>query len=732
MRIREDGLRKGQRLPFAHSANAQGVRHDLVQHLVEVADLAASFADHLSAREIGYYAGLWHDVGKFSDAFQRYLHDCENPERKMRGPDHKAAGATLASEHLGLAALVIQGHHGGLKSREDFRNWLVERAKKLDLTEAVELAAAALPNLVPCPRPALPIEVENNTLSAEFFVRMLFSALVDADYLDTERHFRLDRSALRSGTPPLESLSARFNTDQARISGRGSDVLSRARHEIYQACLDAADHSPGLFRLSVPTGGGKTRSAMGFALRHALRQGLRRVVMAVPFVTITEQTAGIYRGIFGDDAVLEHHSAVRSPEDETGDFHNTAVRHKLAAENWDVPIVVTTSIQLFESLFANSTSQTRKLHRLARSVIIVDEAQALPAYLLTPILDALRQLCAHYGATVVISTATQPAFESIAGFASLGAREIVPDPGRFFRLLDRVTYEWPNAPMTWSECARRMRSAAQCLVVVNTKRDAFALLDALGDTRTLHLSTLLCGAHRAAVIQAVRELLASGAPCRVVSTQVIEAGVDLDFPLVMRAMAPLDAVIQAAGRCNREGRRAEKGRVIVFKPETGGMPAGFYRTAVGVTESVLGGRYELDPNDPRLAATYFERLFASLDTDRERIQEFRHSFNYPEVSARFRMIDEDTESVVVAYGPSKTQRRMREIIERLRSGAPDGRYLIRELQPYLVSVRTSVANKYRIRGLVREVRPGIGEWLGTYDPIRGLVADDPALTEPVI
>jgi CRISPR-associated endonuclease/helicase Cas3 len=723
-------------LPFAHSKNSQGIRHDLVIHLNEVASLAADFAQHFSAREVGYYAGLWHDIGKFPDPFQRYLRDCEtNPERKMRGPDHKAAGAKLATDHVGRAALVVQGHHGGLKSLEDFRNWLTARAREPDLSEALELAAAAVPNLVPHTKPALPPHAEGDPLSAEFFVRMLFSALVDADYLDTEHHFRPDKSVARTGAPELEVLSARFEADQARISGRRSDRLSRARHEIYQACLGAADHAPGLFRLSVPTGGGKTRSAMGFALRHALRHGLRRVVMAVPFISITEQTAAIYRGIFGSAAVLEHHSALRSPETDAGDFHNTAVWSRLAAENWDAPIVVTTTIQLFESLFANSTSHTRKLHRLARSVIILDEAQALPARLLTPILDALRQLCAHYGGTVVISTATQPAFETIPGFATLGAREIVPDPGRFFRVLDRVTYEWPGEPLGWAECARIMRSTTQCLAVVNTKRDALALLDALGDPEALHLSTLLCGVHRSAVIQTVRERLASGVSCRLVSTQVIEAGVDLDFPLVMRAMAPLDAVIQAAGRCNREGKLAEKGRVVVFKPETGGLPPGFYRAATGVTEAVIGGRPEFDLNDPALAATYFKRLFDTLGadgTDAERIQEFRRSFNYPKVSARFRMIDDDAESVVVGYGSTKKQEHIRKVIERLRGGTPDGRHLIRELQPYLVPVRSYVANKYRMRGLIREVAPGIGEWLGTYDPVRGLVADDPALTDLVV
>jgi len=723
----------GAVLPFAHSKNSRGFRHDLVTHLTAVAELAAGFADALSARQLAYYVGLWHDVGKFRDAFQQYLFACEaSPGAKRRGPDHKAAGAKLACDHkIGLAALAIQGHHGGLASPEQFRAWLAQRAKDPDLAEAIDAAARAIATLVPDGPLPLPPHVEHDKLATEFFVRMLFSALVDADYLDTERHFQPDNSAARAGAPALESLWTRFEADQARICGRCLDVLNRARHEIYEACLAAADHPPGLFRLSVPTGGGKTRSAMGFALRHALRHGLKRVVVAVPFISITEQTAGIYREIFGSDAVLEHHSAVRLAEGDADDFRNAAVWSRLAAENWDAPIVVTTTVQLFESLFANSTSHTRKLHRLARSVIILDEAQVLPAHLLTPILDAIRQLCAYYGATVVISTATQPAFDTIPGFAELQAREMVPDPGRFFLLLDRVAYQFPSEPLGWVECAHTMQSAAQCLAVVNTKRDALSLLDALGDPEALHLSTLLCGAHRAAVIQSVRERLASGAPCRLVSTQVIEAGVDLDFPLVMRAVAPLDAIIQAAGRCNREGRLAGKGRVIVFKPEAGGMPPGFYRTATGVTEAVLGGR-SFDPNDPALASDYFKRLFATLETDSKLIQESRKSFDYPAVSQRFRMIDDDTESVVVGYGSADEQRRTREAIDRLRRGTPDGRYLIRQIQPYLVPVRTYAANKYRQRGLISEIAPGIGEWLGAYDPIRGLVADDPALTDLVI
>lgn len=434
------------------------------------------------------------------------------------------------------------------------------------------------------------------------------------------------------------------------------------------------------------------------------------------------------------DAVLEHHSAARVPEDDRGDFHNDTVWAKLAAENWDAPIIVTTTVQLFESLFSNSTSATRKLHRLARSVIILDEAQALPPHLLTPILDALRELSAHYGSTVVISTATQPAFESIAGFAQLGAREIVPAPERFFRDLARVKYEWRDEPVGWDECARMMRAAPQSLAVVNTKRDALALLDALADPDALHLSTLLCGTHRRAVIDEIRSRLANGAPCRVVSTQVIEAGVDLDFPLVMRAMAPLDAIIQAAGRCNREGRLSEKGRVVVFTPRDGGLPSGVYRIGATVAAAILGnaGKDAMDANDPALATHYFTRVFDTLDTDRERIQEKRRSFDYPQVAARFRMIDDETESVAVLYGTETEKELTRERIDRLRTGAPDSRALIRALQPYLVPVHARTAARFRARGLIREVITGIGEWLGEYDAVRGLAADDPKLTDLVV
>lgn len=707
--------------------NAAGKRHDLVDHLTAVASLAARFARDLGGEELGRLAGLWHDVGKFHPAFQEYLRSCEaDPRARGHGPDHKGAGALLASRHFaGISALLVQGHHGGLRAPEDLKTWLAEKEKDPASRHALELASAAIPDLEPGGQISLPDYVLREPRSAELFLRLVFSALVDADYLDTEQHFRAELASERGTSTSIAELWGRLEGDQRQFSGSGNDPVSRTRRDVYEACVAAADEPPGLFRLTVPTGGGKTRSGMAFALRHALRHGHQRVIVAVPFITITEQTADVYRGIFAADNVLEHHSAAERGYPQSEDFHRQQVWARLAAENWDAPITVTTTVQLFESLFASSTSQCRKLHRLARSVIILDEAQTLPSHLLRPILDALRELCAHYGATVVISTATQPAFEAIPEFAAVPAKEIVQEPGRFFQALKRVNYDWrTDRALVWPEVADMMRGASQALAVVNTKKDAMALLDALSDPEALHLSTLLCGAHRRQVISDVKQRLQSGEPCRLVSTQVVEAGVDIDFPLVLRAMGPLDAIIQSAGRCNREGLLPEKGRVIVFRPADGGMPAGAYRAGVGVTGALLGAG-GVDPDDPDVSRKYFRRLFEIVDTDRERIQDLRAALDYPEVARRFRMIDDDTESVVITtYGGEEDRRRVRGLVEQLHQGAPEARFIYRRLQPYLVSLRSREAEKCRRDGFITEVAMGMGEWQGAYDPVRGLVARD--------
>jgi CRISPR-associated endonuclease/helicase Cas3 len=369
---------------YAHSRNSAEERHSLVAHLQAVAAMAARFAEPLQAPELVRYVGLWHDLGKFHPAFQQYLHDVDQPgPNPRRGPDHKAAGVRLALEHdLGPIALLLQGHHGGLKYGADLRRWYAQNEKE---TERALARARKVLDLWPPERPPLPSHVQDDPRSAEFFLRMLFSALVDADFLDTEAHFTPQQSTWRGSEISVATLWQRFQDDQQRRFGDPPDTtVNRSRQAVYRACLDAAAQPPGLFRLTVPTGGGKTRSGMAFALRHALQHGQRRIVVAVPFITITQQTAGEYRSIFNAEedehpAVLEHHSGATEGAAEAERFDPQAVWRRLASENWDAPIVVTTTVQLFESLFANSTSRCRKLHRLANSVVIMDEAQSLPA-----------------------------------------------------------------------------------------------------------------------------------------------------------------------------------------------------------------------------------------------------------------------------------------------------------------------------------------------------------------
>lgn len=713
---------------YAHSANADGIRQDLVAHLRAVADLAAGFARALGAPEAARALGLWHDLGKFAPAFQRYLMESEAGIARRHGPDHKAAGTLLAARHLGPLALLIRGHHGGLVSPAELKAWLAEQASEPHPQAALRLARHAIPDLEPATPPPLPTGVECDPLNADLFLRLLFSALVDADYLDTERHFSPAAAGVRAAGLSLEELERRLTRDQARLSGQGSDPVSCARHEVYESCLAAAQQRPGLFRLTVPTGGGKTRSAMAFALRHALLHGQERVFVAIPYISITEQTADVYRKIFDADrdrpmAVLEHHSAAFSA-DGGDDCSPAAQWQRLAAENWDVPIVVTTTVQLFESLFTNTPGRARKLHRLANSVILIDEAQSLPPRLLEPVLDVLSRLARHYNTSVVFSTATQPAFEAIHAFRDLDAIEIVPSPDRLFSALKRVEYEWRlDPPLGWPEVARLIAGERQALAVVNTKRDALALLEALGDPDALHLSTLLCGAHRRRVLAEVRRRLAVGESCRLVSTQVVEAGVDLDFPVVLRALGPLDSLIQAAGRCNREGR-LDRGRVVIFDTAEGRTPPGVYRTGTDVTRGLVG-RGELDLHGTAAAHAYFTRLYQTVGPDREDIQGRRRALDFPAVARSFRMIEDDTEAVIVRYGSADEQRRLQGLVDAVQRRASAPRPLLRALQPYIVNVRRREAERLRRQGLIAPLAPGIGEWLGRYDPVCGLVGEDP-------
>ncbi len=714
---------------LAHSPNDKGTEHYLADHLHAVAELAEGFASRFGAGELARLAGIAHDIGKANPDFQRYLLDSWRAEkeggRKPRSVPHSIYGAVILAQSMNkILSIVAAGHHGGLADISDLKARLSVSSEAVWLQEApprLGIEAICQASSTKCPEDAL---------SCEFLIRMLFSALVDADWLDTERHFDSDKAAKRGSDVTPGDLWTPFEADQKRLLEQiAESPVNNARREIYEACLSAANGPQGVYRLTVPTGGGKTRSGMGFALRHAMKHGLDRIIFAIPYTSIIDQTADVYKGIFGSENVLEHHSAIEPLIDPDEGQTETELRRQLASENWDAPIVVTTTVQLFESLFSNKPSRCRKLHNIARSVLVLDEVQTLPVHLLRPILNVLRELVDHYGVTLVLSTATQPAFSGespyLTGFEP-EPTEIVPDPGKYFQALKRVEYEIEDEQWDWERVAEEMLKHPQALCVVNSRKDAVDLFRLLDDPSALHLSTLMCPAHRRDTLDEIRRRLRDGEPCRVVSTQVVEAGVDLDFPVVLRAIGPLDRIVQAAGRCNREGM-LEQGRVIVFRPADGREPRGSYATATGNTAIILSGG-DCDLYSPEVFDRYFRLLWQDCELDAQGIMGLRKRHNYQTVAERFRMISEDTVPVVVPYGDPGPEA----ILRTVRFKGSANREEWRKLQNLSVSVFRYSASKYEEEGLIKPVLDGLYEWTGIYNHRTGISAECPDPADLVI
>ena len=715
---------------IAHTKNNLGKRQELEEHLRNVADTAAQYSKAFGGEEFARYAGLLHDIGKYDPAFQEYLLIAEqNPAKRLKGPDHKGAGAVLAltEEAGGSLAFLINGHHGGLRARSDLKTTIRERMANKPVQDAITTAKRTIPELQTIAHDLIPEHIHSE-LEQEFFVRMAFSALVDADFLDTEQHFNAGKRPERDNHWSILDLWERFATSyQQSFANAPQSNLNAIRDEVYQACLDAANLPPGFFRLAVPTGGGKTLASLAFALQHALNYSFERIIYAIPYTSIIDQTAQVFRDLLGDaQAFIEHHSdiALQDPENPTP----TEIRRRLAAENWDASLIVTTTVQLFESLLGCGTGKCRKLHNIAHSVIVLDEVQMLPVHLLTPILDVLRQLVTHYGVTVVLCTATQPDFSSRQGFEGLeNIREIIPQPvqERHFASLRRVEYQLPavDESWTWEQVATRVQAEQQILVIVNTRRDATELMDLLtpGDTldeedhpALFHLSTRLCGMHRRAVLEEVHRRLKDREPCRLVATQVIEAGVDVDFPLVMRAIGPLDRIVQAAGRANREGKMAQPGTVIVFLPVDGHNPKGSYLIGTDITKGLLKNA-SVDLHDPNLYQEYFRAYYGYPYLDYYGIQDLRKLFDYPLVAEKFRMIEDDSTPVIVNYSPpwSANEHPVEALLVKI--GASPRRGNLRALQPYTVNLLAHEFKKAQQQRLVRETESGVWEWRGHYD-----------------
>lgn len=718
----------------------------LSRHLEEVADLAAHFASAFGAGEWGLAAGLLHDVGKQSAAFQTYLRASTAGKGPGRGPDHSTAGAQWAHDHYKrgvgkLLAYALAGHHAGLPDGIESLSPRLKRTVEPWHSPDDDIAAR-VPEITGLPLTGRPPSLGFQLM---LFVRMVFSCLVDADSLCTEAFTSPDKAAWRRGYLPLSELKARLDRhlDHLAVHAPATPVNS-LRAGILAACRDAAPSAPGLFSLTVPTGGGKTLSSLAFALDHAQAHGLRRVIYAIPYTSIIEQTARVFREALGDtndQAVLEHHSnfvplradgtPVTPRREGQDDDAGEGRRSVLAAENWDAPVVVTTNVQLLESLFAARRSPCRKLHNIARSVVILDEAQMLPPDHLLPCLEVLRALVQDYGCSVVLCTATQPALGKREGFdrGLDQVREITPNPEQLATALRRVEVT-DAGTLDDAQLAARLAGQPQVLCVVNTRPHARALYEVLslqGDA--VHLSAAMCPAHRTKVLRDVRQRLLQGQPCRVVATQLVEAGVDIDFPVVYRAMAGVDSLAQAAGRCNREGK-LKRGQVYLFTPQD--SPPPFVRQAAQAARMVL--RRNPDPLALDTVEAYFRELYWQkgdrLDSTnllplmRDGAQ--RLDFPFPEVARLFRLIPDDTIPLLIPYGDEA-----RALIADL-PYTPTPARLLRRAQRYTVGVYPRVLAALVQAGAAHlateECAVLINEDL--YDDRLGLCADNPTFRNP--
>ena len=654
-----------------------GRTQTILEHLKGTASLCSAFAAAFDAEAQGQLAGMAHDIGKYSAAFQRRLHG---------GPkvDHASAGAfeCLKAQQL-PAAFVISGHHGGLPDgggRGDAAGagtfWgRINRASQGKLEDY-----HAWQREFSLPHANIPA-FAGKKLDGMFFTRMLLSCLVDADYTDTGA-FMGGSSYPPASSSSMEELWRRL---QAYISGwfPPKGALNTERCAILEQCMSAgAQYVPGLFTLTVPTGGGKTVASLSFALAQAKARRMKRIVYVIPYTSIIEQTAQIFREILGDENVLEFHSGVQFDQQEDDASSPETAPLTRSVETWDVPVIVTTAVQFFESLYACQPSKCRKLHNLAQSVLIFDEAQMLPLPYLRPCVWAIAQLVRHYGASAVLCTATQPALDPIfQEFApEIPIREICPMAEAHWESFRRVSFQQAGT-LSWMDLAARLQQQEQVLCVVNTRRAAREVFRQLSGSGNFHLSTLMYPAHRRRILDEIRRRLRDGLPCRVVSTSLIEAGVDVDFPAVYRELSGLDSILQAAGRCNREGKRPPEDSIVtIFQGED--PPPRLFETSIGAGKIVLD--HCQDVSSRAAIHTYFSTL---LDLKGAEAQDAHHIlplmesefFPFRTVAERFHLIESPTTTVYLPLEEGAG------LVELLRSGQYS-RTLYRRLGQYGVSV----------------------------------------------
>lgn len=768
----------------------------LKDHLLAVARLARQFAERarpmhaqddvanriekLAFHDAAFSAGLLHDFGKYQAGFQKYLKAAASGHPALKVP-HAPVGACFGQ----VLGFPISGHHQGIPARPTVVRYQKEwDGVKKDLWKSATADLAALDAV---PFHTLPDAVAKDPLRSEILIRMLFSCLVDADWCDTnawsEQRYPYAYAALPLN--PAERLAA---VERHLAQKPAAGDVNAVRRAVLRNCRAAAAERQGFFTLTVPTGGGKTLASLVFALAHCQAHegfgGAERIIYVIPFLNVIEQTSDVFHDALragrGEGIIFEHHSLARADardakgvEPPAGEEPETPATRRMQ-ENWDAPIVLTTSVQFFESLFSNRPAAARKLHHIARTVVIFDECQTFPEGLYGPTIATLRELVERWAVTVVFCTATQPAIKAGASFArgipSTAIHEIMltPSPREIFRAMHRlrpgdssprVEVQWPNSRddcLSWSDLAATMRQSGPALAIVNLKRDAARLFEALGGRPgsncpddVFYLSTLMCAEHRRSVLAELKNRLSARndgsiegrSKCYVSATQLVEAGVDFDFPMVFRAFGPLDSIGQAAGRCNREGQLVDAsgepcaGRLTVFRPPAFGNAARGYPTldyaaGASVTEELLTearaqGKDGPDLFDPQTYERYFTILLARLDTDTKGITEMRRRFDFPSVDEEYRLIDGSTEQVIVPFSKNGERQSspVHQVIANARSRGYVSRDAARLLQPYLVNLWPHEFHRacYERPRLVEEVASGWWEWTGRYDPRCGLM-----------
>lgn len=733
---------------FAHSSlnPDKSDWQPLSAHLQGVATLASQYASAFHASEMAHIVGLVHDLGKYTIKFQARLSG--SPERT----DHATAGAQeLFKRYLDLGKLLafaVAGHHAGLANGIDEghdRSTLISRLdKKIESLDAVWQSEINLPDTVAQPQ-LLPSHAEKREgFQCAFLLRMLFSCLIDADRTDTNRY----ALSLKGKQPPkneyasLEALRAKLNAHLNSFASKAStSELNLLRHSILTHARAQAVLPPGLFSMTVPTGGGKTLSSMAFALDHAASHNLRRVIYVIPFTSIIEQNAKVFKDALGElsNAVVEHHSAFDRealtkdlPPKTKADYTD---KLRIAMESWDAPIIVTTAVQFFESLFADRPSACRKLHNIAGSVIILDEAQTLPLKLLRPVMAAIDELARNYRCTVVLCTATQPAMLKEHGFHNglENVREIAPDPENLFVKLKRTQIQSLGV-QTDEQLVAHLRDHSQVLMIVNNRRHARKLYNEISNQPgAYHLSTLMIAKHRSTMLNEVRKKLLAGEPCKLISTSLIEAGVDVDFPRVYRAETGLDSIAQAAGRCNREGKRLLSESIVsVFESPDWPAPPELAQLS-GNMRTVLRN-HQGDLLSPQAMQLYFKHVYNGKGTELDSKNILKmHSdhaskltFPFQNIAKAFTMIESHLLPVIVPCDKEAEQ-----LINDLRFADSVGS-IARRLQPYLVQVPKAGFDALRSAGAISCIEPqkyGDQFWrlenMDLYDKQAGLTWDKP-------